>query len=563
MTQRKLLGQILVEMGVCSTDQVQRAIAHQKNRSMKIGQALVDLGFVTERDVARALCKQWKLPFVDLDKAKLPEALIATLAANIVADYRVIPVQKSGNKLVVAIADPLEMAALDNLRFLLSFELQCALTTPSGLQKAMTEYYGIGEKGAKTSAAAGVEDEMDGEDLSADDAPVVRLVHKVLRTALDERASDVHVEPLAGRLRIRYRIDGRCREVENPPKHLQSPILSRLKLMAGMDIAEKRKPQDGRIKMRLAGREIDFRVSALPAYHGESLVLRILDKEQGLVGLQELGFDATDHERFQSLIKRPNGIFLVTGPTGSGKTTTLYAALKELNRPDVKILTAEDPIEYNLVGINQCQVQRAIGLDFPRILRSMLRQAPNVILVGEIRDIETAEIAIQASLTGHLVFSTLHTNDATSALTRLIDMGVKPFLVSTSVMAVMAQRLVRRLCPECREPYDPEPSELRAVGLAPSAIEGQTIYRAAGCAKCGQEGYRGRVGIFELFSMDSTLREMTFRGAATQALRHQAQTSGGMVSLQRDGVRKVLRGITTIDEVLAATHREDLTLVEV
>jgi type IV pilus assembly protein PilB len=273
--------------------------------------------------------------------------------------------------------------------------------------------------------------------------------------------------------------------------------------------------------------------------------------------------DAPTLEQVDRLIHQPHGIVLVTGPTGSGKTTTLYAALKELNRPDVKILTAEDPIEYNLVGINQCQVQRAIGLDFPRILRSMLRQAPNVILVGEIRDIETAEIAIQASLTGHLVFSTLHTNDATSALTRLIDMGVKPFLVSTSVMAVMAQRLVRRLCPECREPYDPELSELRAVGLAPSAIEGQTIYRAAGCAKCGQEGYRGRVGIFELFSMDSTLREMTFRGAATQALRHQAQTSGGMVSLQRDGVRKVLRGITTIDEVLAATHREDLTLVEV
>ncbi len=563
MTQRQLLGQILVEMSVCTTEQVQRGIAHQKNRSMKIGEALVDLGFATERDVSRALCKQWKLPFVDLEKAKLPEALVSTLAANIVKDYRVIPVQKSGNKLVVAIADPLEIATLDNLRFLLNLELQCALATPSGLRKAMSEYYGIGDSGGASALDTGPEDEYEGEDVSGDDAPVVRLVHKILRNALDERASDVHVEPLAGRLRIRYRIDGRCREIENPPKHLQGPILSRLKLMAAMDIAEKRKPQDGRIKMKLAGREIDFRVSALPAYHGESLVLRILDKEQGLVGLQELGFDPDDHARFQTMIKRPNGIFLVTGPTGSGKTTTLYAALKELNRPDVKILTAEDPIEYNLVGINQCQVQRAIGLDFPRILRAMLRQAPNVILVGEIRDIETAEIAIQASLTGHLVFSTLHTNDAPSALTRLVDMGVKPFLVSTSVMAVMAQRLVRKLCQECREPYEPELSELRSVGLAPEAIKGRSIYRAVGCSKCAQEGYRGRMGIFEIFQMDATLREMTFRGASTQEIRKQAQASGGMNSLQRDGVRKVLSGLTTIDEVLAATHREDLALADV
>jgi type IV pilus assembly protein PilB len=375
-------------------------------------------------------------------------------------------------------------------------------------------------------------------------------VNGILDQALTARASDVHVEPMAERLRVRYRVDGYCIEQDSPPLHLAPAIISRIKLMAGMDISERRKPQDGRINIRLQGREIDLRVSALPAYHGESMVMRILDRQRGLISLPELGFASEDYARFLRIIKRPNGLFLVTGPTGSGKTTSLYAALRELNRPDVKIITAEDPVEYNLAGINQCQVRHDIGRDFARILRSMLRQAPNIILVGEIRDKETAEIAIQASLTGHLVFSTLHTNDAPSALTRLIDMGVKPFLVSTAVMAIMAQRLIRRLCKKCREPYVPTGPELRSIGVTADALQGRTVYRPGRCDDCGNTGYRGRIGAFELFAMDATIREMCFRGASTVKLREQAKASGGLVSLMEDGVRKFLAGETTIEEVL-------------
>jgi len=345
--------------------------------------------------------------------------------------------------------------------------------------------------------------------------------------------------------------------MDSPPKKLQGPVISRIKIMSNMDMAEKRRPQDGRIKLKLHGREIDLRVSILPSVHGESVVMRILDKEQGLVDLPVLGFHETDLARFNKIIKRPNGIFLVTGPTGSGKTTTLYAALKALNRPDVKIITAENPIEYNLTGINQAEVRHEIGLDFTRILRAMMRQAPNIILVGEIRDRETADIAIQAALTGHLVFSTLHTNDAPSALTRLIDMGVKPFLVASAVMAIMGQRLIRRLCPECREPYDPTDVELRQIGLTPSDLGGNTVYRPKGCAACSGNGYKGRQGVYELLEMSNDLRDMTFNKKPTKDLRTKA-ISEGMTTLQEDGVRKFLAGVTTIEEILRVTHSADL-----
>jgi type IV pilus assembly protein PilB len=358
-------------------------------------------------------------------------------------------------------------------------------------------------------------------------------------------------------VRVRYRVDGVCYEANSLDRELSGPVITRIKVLAKMDIAEKRKPQDGRIQINLFGRPIDMRVSAVPAMRGESVVCRILDREAGLVGLDALGFIGGDRDRFEKIIRRPNGIFLVTGPTGSGKTTTLYAALKTLNRPNVKIITAENPVEYHIPGINQCEVKHRIGLDFQKILRAMLRQAPNIILVGEIRDKETAEIAIQASLTGHLVFSTLHTNDSPSALTRLIDMGVKPFLVSTAVMAVMAQRLVRRVCLTCRAPMAPEPSLMRAVGIREQDLQGRTIYRAVGCRECRYEGYRGRVGLFELFEMDSRIREATFHGASSMQLREQARLTGGLKSLQEDGVRKILEGITTIDEVLKATKREE------
>ncbi len=546
MAERKPLGEILKEIAGITEQDVQKALRLGDQKKLKIGQALLQLGVVDEAAVARALCRQFGLPFVDLAKAKLSTAVIDLLDAEIVRQFQVLPVKKEPSGIVVAIDDPDRMLELEDLRFRSGVEFRCALTTPTQLREALKSYYGV-DVGAAAIAAAEADAEAEAE---GDDAPVIRLVNQVLDGALSQRASDVHIEPMAEKLRVRYRVDGYCSEQDSPPLHLAPAILSRIKLMAGMDISEKRKPQDGRINIRLQGREIDLRVSALPAYHGESIVMRILDRERGLMSLPALGFATEDHQRFLRIIKRPNGLFLVTGPTGSGKTTSLYAALRELNRPDVKIITAEDPVEYNLAGINQCQVRHNIGLDFKRILRAMLRQAPNIILVGEIRDRETAEIAIQASLTGHLVFSTLHTNDAPSALTRLIDMGVKPFLVSTAVMAVMAQRLIRRLCDKCKEAYEPTALELRQLHLTPDSLEGRTVYRPRGCDDCSNTGYRGRVGAFELFSMDATLREMCFRGASTVKLREQAKVSGGMVSLMEDGVRKFLSGATTIEEVL-------------
>ncbi len=545
MPERKMLGEILMEIAGVSEQDLQKAMRLAEQKKLKIGQALIQIGACDETAVTRALSRQLAIPFVDLSKAKLTEAITSLLPADLVRQFNVIPVKKEPTGIVLAIDDPERMIQLEDLRFKAGVEFRCALTPPAVFRAAMKQYYGVDLGAEEAVAAAAAEGEVESEE-----APVIRLVNKILDEALTKRASDIHVEPMADKLRVRYRIDGYCQEQDDPPLHLTAAVLSRVKLMAGMDIAERRKPQDGRINIKLQGREIDLRVSALPAYHGESVVMRILDRERGLISLPALGFATEDFQRFQKIIKRPNGLFLVTGPTGSGKTTSLYAALRELNKPDVKIITAEDPVEYNLAGINQCQVKHQIGLDFKRILRAMLRQAPNIILVGEIRDKETAEIAIQASLTGHLVFSTLHTNDAPSALTRLIDMGVKPFLVSTAVMAVMAQRLIRRLCKQCKEPFEPTAVELRQINLTPDALQGRTVYRPVGCEECNDSGYRGRLGCFELFAMDSTLREMCFRGASSVKLREQAKISGGLVTLMEDGIRKFLAGDTSIEEVL-------------
>jgi type IV pilus assembly protein PilB len=547
---RKRLGDVLVEMGLATPEKIEEALVHAKRTNTRIGEALIDLNFLSEEQVARALCRQNKLPFVDLAKVKLPKEVTQLVDAKVVEEYDIVPVKKEGRQVILAIRDPAQVYQADGLQFLLKSEVRFAVTTPTALTNAKAEYYGVGSKveakkgaGAATATATlpGAEDE---------DAPIIRLVHQMMEEALRARASDIHVEPMAERVRVRFRVDGVCFESKSLPKDIQGPVLSRLKIMARMDIAEKRKPQDGRINVELLGRPIDIRVSALPATHGESIVMRLLDKEVSLVDLEALGFHPEDHARFKRIIKKPNGIFLVTGPTGSGKTTSLYAALKELNKPNVKIITAENPVEYHLKGVNQCEVRHSIGLDFSRILRSMLRQAPNIVLVGEIRDVETAEIAIQAALTGHLVFSTLHTNDAPSALTRLIDIGVKPFLVSTAVLAIMAQRLVRMLCPACRAPWEPEPAKLRALGITPAHLEGKTIYKAVGCKECRFDGYRGRKGIFEMFEMDTRMRDLTFKGASTLELRAQARASCGMVTLREDAVRKILAGLTSVDEVL-------------
>ncbi len=550
---QKQLGQILLEMGVVDERKVNEALDHQRRMGgTKIGQAMVELGFIDEVQLAKALCRQFRLPFVDLGRARIAQQVADLVPRQVINDFPVIPVKIHQGKLVLATDDPMVTFAADDLRFVLNRELTFAITPSSGLTNARAETYGIGEpvKSADRRRAAVTEEVEDAE------APVIRLVHQVLEQALSQRASDIHIEPMGDRVRVRYRVDGVCYEAHSLDAELAGPVVTRLKVMARMDIAEHRKPQDGRINVQLLGRPIDIRASLLPATNGESMVMRLLDREAGLVDLEDLGFVGEDLDRFERIIRRPNGIFLVTGPTGSGKTTTLYAALKRLNKPNVKIITAENPVEYNLEGINQAEVRHNIGLDFSRILRSMLRQAPNIILVGEIRDQETAEIAIQAALTGHLVFSTLHTNDAPSALTRLNDMGVKPFLVSTAVTAVLAQRLVRRLCLTCRQPVTPAESLLAAVGLSPSDVEGRQIYQAVGCRECRFEGYKGRVGLYELFAMDPQIRDITFRGGSTQEIRDQARLTGGLRSLRADGIRKILQGMTTIEEVLRVTGAE-------
>jgi type IV pilus assembly protein PilB len=539
---------LLVEANVLDRDRLAKAESAATSRGTSLERTIVALNLADESAVWRVLAKAYGLKFVDPAKfAPQPEAL-KKVPKEQIEQNEAMPVMLKDGTLWVAIDDPFKTFVADNLSFLAGCTVQCALMPPQALKQALRKHVGGGaETLVKTGAG--------GKDADADDAPIIRLVGKTIDEALQARASDIHVEPFAQRLRIRYRIDGVLKEVASLEHTLLAPMTSRLKIMAGLDIAEKRKPQDGRISFKATGvdggtRDIDIRTSVLPGSHGETIVMRLLDKERGLLSLQALGFEGEDRQRFRDIIARPNGIVLVTGPTGSGKTTTLYAALQELNRTDVKIITAEDPVEFNIRGINQCQVKARIGLTFARILRAMLRQAPNVILVGEIRDKETAEIAVQAALTGHLVFSTLHTNDSASAITRLVDMGVKPFLVAASVQAVLAQRLLRVVCKDCRAVYEPTPTELRSIGVDAGRVRETTLYRAMGCDQCGHTGYRGRLGIYELLRMDNTLREMTFRGEPMVHLRDYAWQSGGMSTLLQDGVRKVLQGHTTIPELL-------------
>lgn len=561
-TNKKMpLGKVLVGLKFCTVEQVKEGLKHAREKMMMLGEALIELGYLDDEKLAKALAKQQGVKFILLNKYELPPDLMASVSKDIVEEHEILPVQRKGRNLTVATFRVLEFYALDNLRFILGCEVDWVMAPESHIRAGMKKYYGIG----------GMGDMLDGKDediaykdfdaleVSTDDEEgyVAQLVQLLITDAIKQRASDIHIEPMEEKVRIRYRVDGDCQEMEAPPKRLQGPLIQRVKILSKMKIEERRVPQDGRIKTRVEGRDIDLRVSALPCSWGESVVMRILDKAKNLVALETLGMHPVDFDRFQKMIKKPNGIFLVTGPTGSGKTTTLYAALSALNRPDVKIITAEDPVEYNIEGINQSQVNHQIDLSFARILRAMLRQAPNIILVGEIRDHETAEIAIQAALTGHLVFSTLHTNDASSALTRLVDMGVKPFLVASAVQAVMAQRLVRVICKHCKQPMTPDPAQLRMVGLKPESIQGRTLYQAVGCRECNNAGYRGRMGVYELLEMNPIIRELTFQQASTLKIRAEARQNG-MTTLMDDGVRKVLVGTTTIDEVLTIAHREDV-----
>jgi type IV pilus assembly protein PilB len=564
--QRMHLGEILFKAGLVEKQALINAIKTAKSSNKRLGQVLLELGLINEDTLAKAIAKQFGLKYVDLDDVTIPPDAVKIIPEDLIKRHNILPLSVNNGRLKLIISDPMDLDMMDSVRLRLNKELDCHIANPKKIREyidsSLTDKVAAPEDDrlkhsidatAAELAEAGHELQAEAMRIQAagegDEGPIIRLVNLIIDTAYHMRASDIHIEPMADRVRIRYRVDGVCLEKDNIPKNMQAPLVTRFKILSGMDIAEKRLPQDGRIKRNIAGSDIDFRVSSLPGVHGPSVVLRILRPDAVNIGIESLGFEQDNYEQFQGIIKRPNGIFLVTGPTGSGKTTTLYAALQELNKPDKKIITAEDPVEYMFAGMNQCQVKEDIGLTFDKILRSMLRQAPNIILVGEIRDSEVADIAIQAALTGHLVFSTLHTNDACSAITRLIDMGVKPFLVASSIQAIMAQRLIRVICKKCKVvDENPNPQHLRLLGIDPAEIKTRPVYKGTGCSACHNTGYKGRLGIFEMVEMNSELRELAYKRAATSELRAAAKASG-MRTLAEDGVLKVFKGVSTAEEV--------------
>ena len=518
---------------------------------------------LTWQAVTTALGAEFDMEVVDVSQVAPADELLKLVGREQAERHCILPLQMDGVELLVAIADPLDTETLDSLSRVLKVPLHPKLAPPDELRSAIERCYGGGQVNVayeqvfgKSEDGVSVELPQGGE-VKEDDAPIIRYVNSLIVDAIRRKASDIHLEPLEKRFRVRFRIDGVLQEMKGPPKRLQPSVISRLKLMADVSLAEKRIPQDGRIQARTGGRDIDLRVSVLPTVYGESIVMRILDKEGLKLGLPELGFFADDQAKFQSLIGGSDGVFLVTGPTGSGKSTTLYSALNYINKPDRKIITVEDPVEYQMAGINQVQVKRDVGMTFAAALRAMLRQAPNVVMIGEIRDLETAEIAINAALTGHMVFSTLHTNDSVSAVTRLVDIGVKPFLVSAALRGALAQRLVRRVCQACAQPYVPTSKELMSVGLSEKDLAGATPMKGAGCAKCGDRGYKGRRGVFELFVITEEVQEMIYAGSTLVELRRKAREAG-MRTMREDGLRKILSGMTTAEEVLGATVADDV-----
>ncbi len=557
---------ILLKKGLIAEDQIAEAKALQQQTGAKLQDAIVKLGYVSLDDIMAAIAEKSGLKSVTLTDVTISPAIIEMVPESVARENVIIPFAQEDGILQIVMSDPSDYETVTKLQFILNKEIQPVLAPKEQIIEAINRHYGQTETESVDSVLAEFTDTQiefteteatkSGAGESESDAPVVKLCNLIIQEAIGLRASDIHIEPFEDRVRVRYRIDGVLVERDSPPRRLLAPMISRLKIMGSIDISEKRRPQDGRIKMTTKNKHFDLRVSALPTNHGQSIVMRVLDRANIQVSVKDLGFAEEDYKRFLNLIKRPNGIFLVTGPTGSGKTTTLYSALNELNRPDRKIITAEDPVEYYLPGINQCEVKHQIGLDFSRIIRAMLRQAPNIILVGEIRDQETAEIAVQASLTGHLVFSTLHTNDAPDAITRLNDIGVAPFLTASSVIAVMAQRLVRLVCPKCKEPDKPPAHEIKAAGLTPAQAQAANFTRGRGCSNCNHTGYRGRKGIYEMMRMSNMIREMTFNREPAQAIRRQARL-GGMKTLLEDAVLKAVAGITTLEEVLSICHHTE------
>jgi type II secretion system protein E len=552
---------LLEDAGLVTRSQIEKARA-RLNGSDNAVDLLIKDGIISETDVSRSLAAQAHMDWVDLSAKVIPPDVINQIRAEDARRFKVIPVGLGESGLIVAVSDPLDIDTIDSLSFILQREIELVCASPDKIRQALVKYYGTADEASDILAQQighdvefGLEIVEGGDIGGADeaDAPIIRMVSMLLIEAHRLGASDVHLEPLDKKFRVRFRIDGVLQEMQAPPKRLQSAIVSRLKIMTGsMSIAEKRLPQDGRIQVKIARKPIDLRVSTIPTNHGESVVMRVLDKSSLMLGLPELGFFSDDQETFERLLKLPDGILLVTGPTGSGKTSTLYSCLNYINKPDRKIITVEEPIEYQMNGINQVQVNADVGMTFPVALRSILRQAPNVIMIGEIRDLETATIATNASLTGHLVFSTLHTNDAPSAVARLVDIGVQPFLVASSVRAIMAQRLVRRLCSNCKQPGELSETDLRALNLEPGQLAEAQVMKPIGCEECRQTGYKGRMGIFEIFVIDDNVRHMINNRRSTLMLRQRARELG-MRTLREDGVRKVLAGVTSAEEVISIT----------
>ena len=549
--------EVLRDLGLLTKSQIDHARAEKGESGLL--QTLLQSGALTQQDVSRALAAQNSMEFVDLAQIQVERSVIELMQAEDTRRYQALPIALREGVLIIALADPMAMQTMDDLTYKLRRDMEFVCATPEAIQKLIIRFHGDAD-----DAASGLLKSMadvEGQDVVRDeeggqaegDAPVIKLVSMLLFEAYTNRASDIHIEPLEAKLRVRFRIDGVLQEMQAPPKRLHGAIVSRLKIMSrSMSIAEKRLPQDGRIQIRLGEKSVDLRVSTIPTVHGESVVMRILDKTSLMLGLPDLGFLSDDQAKFEQCINLPDGIILVTGPTGSGKTTTLYGCLNYMNKPDRKLITVEDPVEYQMNGINQVPVNASIGMTFPAALRSILRQAPNIIMIGEIRDNETASIAVNASLTGHLVLSTLHTNDAPSAIARLVDIGVKPFLVSSSVRAVVAQRLVRRLCPACKKPGELSEYEMSALQIEPGMLSQARVMQPAGCEACRGKGFKGRMGIFEMFLVDDEVRNMVNNNASTISLRQRARELG-MRTLREDGVRKVLAGLTTADEVISST----------
>jgi len=551
---RRLLGQILKARNVVREGQIQEALAEQRKHGGLIGQCLVERGSCTKLDVARALAEQSGLEIVDLDKIVPEKAALALVDASAAHTFGVLPLRVEGKTLIVAISDPLNTAVIEDLSFTTGTQVRAALAEEEKLKAAVLKHYGA--EASLKDAIADAARAVGGGDVAsvASSTPVVRLLNSILHRAIKDRASDIHFEVFEGEFRIRYRVDGSLYEIEAPPVHLALPLVARIKVMSELDITETRMPQDGRIELSIDGRPVDLRVATIPGVVGEGCVMRVLDRSAVSLDLEGLGLASDDHAQLTKLTQLPHGIVLVTGPTGSGKTTTLYAMLQEANQPDIKIITAEDPVEYDIEGIVQVPVNEEIGVTYARVLRTVLRQDPDKILIGEIRDAETAAVAVEASLTGHTVFSTLHTNDAPSTITRLIDMGIEPFMITATLEAVVAQRLLRTVCADCRTTYAPDEDILMELGSDSESLRGATFHYGKGCERCHHTGYRGRTGVFEIMTIDDSIREAILKRASTAEIRSTA-IRGGMRTLRASGLAALASGKTTVEEVLRETQR--------